>query len=98
MALSRRLVKSRPSQVLSSRVRCSPEPRRPVARAAGRSHDVHGADLEVALGHGPLEGVQAPVAVVGGGRFPASELVGDELLDVLAAEFAGEDRVAVGWQ
>jgi hypothetical protein len=33
---------------------------------------------------------------VGGSRFPASELVGDELLDVLAAEFAGEDRVAVG--
>jgi hypothetical protein len=51
----------------------------------------------VALGHGPLEeGVQAPVAVVGGGRLPAGELVGDQLLDVLAAEFAGEDRVAVG--
>jgi hypothetical protein len=63
----------------------------------GRSHAVHGADLEVTLGHGPLEeGVQAPVAVVGGGRFPASELVGDELLDVLAAELAGEERMAVG--
>ena len=52
---------------------------------------------QVALGHGPLEeGVQPPVAVVGGGRLPAGELVGDEGLDVLAAEFAGEDRVAVG--
>jgi hypothetical protein len=29
------------------------------------------------------EGVQAAVAVVGGGRLPAGELVGDEQLDVL---------------
>jgi hypothetical protein len=62
-----------------------------------RSHAVHRAGLEVTLGDGPLEeGVQAAVAVVGGGRLPAGELVGDEVLDVLAAEFVGEYRVAVG--
>jgi hypothetical protein len=44
-----------------------------------RSHAIHGTSREVTLGHGPLvEGVQAPVAVVGGGRLPAGELVGDE--------------------
>ena len=40
--------------------------------------------------------MQAAVAVVGGGRLPAGELVGDELLDVLASELAGEKRLAVG--
>jgi hypothetical protein len=40
--------------------------------------------------------MQAAVAVVGGGRLPTGQLVGDEVLDVLAAELAGEDRVAVG--
>jgi hypothetical protein len=40
--------------------------------------------------------VQAAVAVVGGGWLPTGELVGDELLDVLAAKLAGEDRMAVG--
>src|SRR4029453_3958437 len=51
-----------------------------------RSHAVHRAGLEIALGYGPLEeGVQAPVAVVGGRRLPAGELVGDEVLDVVAA-------------
>ena len=40
--------------------------------------------------------MQAAVAVVGGGRLPAAELVGDEPLDVLAPEFAGERRLAVG--
>jgi hypothetical protein len=40
-----------------------------------RPHVVHRAGLEVALGHRPLEeGVQASVAVVGGGRLPAGEL------------------------
>jgi hypothetical protein len=39
--------------------------------------------------------VQAPVAVVGGGRLPAGELVGDERLDVLASELAGEERAAM---
>jgi hypothetical protein len=33
---------------------------------------------------------------VGGGRLPASELVGDELLDVLTPELAGEQRLTVG--
>ena len=47
-----------------------------------RLHAVHRAGLEVSLDHGPLEeGVQASVAVVGGGRLPADELVGDELLE-----------------
>ena len=40
--------------------------------------------------------MQASVAVVGGGRLPAGELVGDEVLDVLAPELAGEQRLAVG--
>jgi hypothetical protein len=40
--------------------------------------------------------VQAAIAVVGGRRLPAGELVGDELLDVLALELAGQERVAVG--
>jgi hypothetical protein len=40
--------------------------------------------------------VQAPIAVVGGRRLPAGELVGDERLDVLAQELAGEQRLAVG--
>jgi hypothetical protein len=31
-----------------------------------------------------------------GGRLPAGQLVGDERLDVLALEYAGESRVAVG--
>jgi hypothetical protein len=63
----------------------------------GRSHAVHGAGRQVTLGHGPLEeGVQPAVAVVGGRRLPAGELVGDERLDVLAAKLAGEDRMAVG--
>jgi hypothetical protein len=35
---------------------------------------------------------------LGGRRLPAGELVGDELLDVLAAKLAGEDRMAVGRQ
>jgi hypothetical protein len=39
--------------------------------------------------------VEAPVAVVGGRRLPASELVGDEVLDMLALELAGEERLAV---
>jgi hypothetical protein len=56
-------------------------------------------DLEVALGHRPLEeGMQAAVAVVSGGRLPAGELVGNEELDVLALEFGGEQRVAWAWQ
>jgi hypothetical protein len=60
-----------------------------------RLHAVHGVGLEVSLGHRSLEeGVQAPVAVVGRGRLPASELVGDEGLDVLALELAGEES---GW-
>jgi hypothetical protein len=63
-----------------------------------RLHAVHGVGLEVALGHRPHEGVQAPVAVVGRGRLPASQLVGDERLDVLALELAGEQRSAVAWQ
>jgi hypothetical protein len=55
------------------------------------------AALEVSLGDRPLEeGVETPVAVVGGRRLPASELVGDEVLDVLTAELAGEERLAVG--
>jgi hypothetical protein len=33
---------------------------------------------------------------VGSSRLPAGELVGDEILDVLPAELASEDRVAVG--
>jgi hypothetical protein len=33
----------------------------------------------------PEEGVETPVVVMGGRRLPASELVGDEVLDVLAA-------------
>ena len=61
-----------------------------------RLHAVHGADLKVALGHRPLEeGLQAAVAVVGGGRLPAGQLVGDELLDVLASELVGEQWLAV---
>ena len=40
--------------------------------------------------------MQAPVAVVGRGRLPADELVGDERLDVLALELAGEEWLAVG--
>jgi hypothetical protein len=56
----------------------------------GRFHAVHRAAREVALGHRPLEeGVQAAVAVVGGGRLPAGQLVGDEGLDVLTLKFAG---------
>jgi hypothetical protein len=39
--------------------------------------------------------VETPVAVVGGRRLPASELVGDEVLDVLASELAGKERLAV---
>jgi hypothetical protein len=63
----------------------------------GRLHAVHGAGLEVSLGDRPLEeGVETPVAVVGGRRLPTSELVGDEVLDVLAAELAGEERMTVG--
>jgi hypothetical protein len=63
----------------------------------GWLHAVHGAGRQVALGDRPLEeGAQAPVAVVGGGRLPAGELVGDELLDVVAAARAGEQRPAVG--
>jgi hypothetical protein len=62
----------------------------------GRSHAVHGTGVQVALSHRPLEGVRAAVAVVGGGRLPAGQLVGDERLDVVAAEFAGEERLTVG--
>jgi hypothetical protein len=52
----------------------------------GRLHAVHGAGLKVALGDRPLEErVETPVAVVGGRRLPASELVGDEVLDMLAS-------------
>jgi hypothetical protein len=52
----------------------------------GRLHAVHGAGLKVPLGDRPLEErVETPVAVVGGRRLPASELVGDEVLDVLAS-------------
>jgi hypothetical protein len=40
--------------------------------------------------------VQAPVAVVGGGRLPAGQLVGDDLLDVLTPELTGKDWLAVG--
>jgi hypothetical protein len=61
-----------------------------------RLHPLHGVGLKVALSHHPLEeGVQAAVAVVGGGRLPAGQLVGDEGLDVLTAELAGEQRLAV---
>jgi hypothetical protein len=56
-----------------------------------RSHAVHRAGHQVALGHCPLEeGVQAPVAVVGGGRLPAGQLVGDERLEMVTLELAGE--------
>jgi hypothetical protein len=37
-----------------------------------------------------------PVAVVGGGRLPAGELVGDERLKVLALELDDQERHAVG--
>jgi hypothetical protein len=40
--------------------------------------------------------VQAAIAVVGGRGLPAGELVGDELLDVLASELVSEERPAVG--
>ena len=40
--------------------------------------------------------MQPPVAVVGRRGLPAGQLVGDEGLDVLALELAGETRVAVG--
>jgi hypothetical protein len=33
---------------------------------------------------------------VRGGRLPSGELIGDERLDVLALELAGEERLAVG--
>jgi hypothetical protein len=87
MAVSRRLVKSRPSQLLRRRTELfCPDDTDGLLREAGRSHAVHRAGLEVALGHRPLEeGVETPVAVVGGRRLPASELVGDEVLDVLAS-------------
>jgi hypothetical protein len=98
MAVSRRLVQfaplaglEQPSEVLG------PDHVDGLLGELGRPHAVHRAGLKVALGHGPLEeGVQAPVAVVGGRRLPAGELVGDERLDVLAAEFAGEERLTVG--
>ena len=65
-------------------------------RQLRRAHAAHGADLEVALGHGPLEeGVQAAIAIVGGRWLPASELVRDEGLDVCALELADDKRVAV---
>jgi hypothetical protein len=65
-------------------------------RQLRRAHATHGADLEVTLGHGPLEeGLQAAIAVVGGRWLPASELVGDEGLDVCALELADDERVAV---
>jgi hypothetical protein len=57
-----------------------------------RPHVVHRAGLEVALGHRPLEeGVQASVAVVGGGRLPAGELVGGELLTVTRQRVAAAE-------
>jgi hypothetical protein len=61
----------------------------------GRSHALHGAEPEVALGYRPPEGVQAPGPGRGCGRWPASagELVGDEVLEVLAAELVGR----IGW-
>jgi hypothetical protein len=68
-------------------------------RQLRRSHAAHGADLEVTLGHRPLEeGVQAAIAVVGSRWLPAGQLVGNEELDVLAPELAGEKRVTVAWQ
>jgi hypothetical protein len=61
-----------------------------------RLHPLHRIGLQVALGHRPLEeGVQAPVAVVGGGGLPAGDLVGDERLDVFAPELADEKRLAM---
>jgi hypothetical protein len=62
-----------------------------------RLHPLHRIGPQVALSDGPLEeGVEASIAVVGGGRLPTGQLVGDERLDVLAAELAGEERSAVG--
>jgi hypothetical protein len=61
-----------------------------------RPHPLHRIGLQVPLGHHPLEeGVQAPVAVVGGGGLPAAQLVGDEGLEVLALELPGEERLGV---
>jgi hypothetical protein len=52
----------------------------------GRLHAVHGAGLEIPLSDRPLEeGMETPVPVVSGRRLPASKLVGDEVLDVLAS-------------
>jgi hypothetical protein len=62
-----------------------------------RLHPLHRIDPQVALSDGPLEeGEKASIAVVGGGRLPTGQLVGDERLDVLAAELAGEEPSAVG--
>jgi hypothetical protein len=83
MAVSRRLVKSRPSQIFGSRVRCSGRTASTgCSGSCGGFMPSIGLDWRSPLDHGPLEeGVQASVAVVGGGRLPADELVGDELLE-----------------
>ena len=53
--------------------------------------------LEIAFGYRPLEeGMEPPITVVGCRRHPAGQLVGDELLDVLALKLAGEDQLGVG--
>ena len=95
---SRRLVKSRPSQVLSSRARSSGR-----IASTGCSGSMGGRMPSTGLApRSPLsdrpfeEGVQAPVTVMGGGRLPAGELVGDKGLDVLTIEFTGQEWVAVG--
>src|SRR6266508_2804504 len=55
------------------------------------------ARFQLALGDRPTEeGLEAAVAVVGGGGLPAGELVGDEQLDMLARERADRQGMAVG--
>ena len=86
-----------PSQVLSSRVSCSARTTSTGCSGSWGGRMPFRGWTGGRLGHGPLEeGVQPAVAVMGGGRLPAGELVGDERLEVLAAKFAGEDRMAVG--
>jgi hypothetical protein len=66
-------------------------------RQSRRLHAVHGVGRQVTLGHRPLEeGVQAPVAVVGGGRLPAGKRIRYEHLDVLTLNFPGHTWVTVG--
>jgi hypothetical protein len=53
----------------------------------GGPHGGHGTGLQLILGDRPgEERPEAAIAVVGGRGLPASELVGDEQLDVLSLE------------